>query len=218
MKELRLNQETMSSSQLSELLSYDKSEINRKIRNMFRDEIAHGDFPPAILNPNGAVSEYYLPEIETHMFVAKNDIGHLRNLVEYWVKRKSKHLAISVPQNFAQALQLAADQQKQLEYKDELIIASNEASIKAGEVIIREFVKSTDIIEVGEKLFYKWLRDQKIILMHSNEPYQHYVTRGFFTYRPSDEKINGKYRHTIRITPRGKVWLAAKYMKLQDGE
>jgi len=143
------------------------------------------------------------------MFVAKHDIDYLEKVIEFWIAKGKKQL----PQNFAQALQLAADQAKEIEYKNELIIASNEASIKAGEILIREFVKSTDIIELGEKLFYKWMRDQKIILMNSNEPYQHYVARGFFTYRPSDEKINGKFRHTLRVTARGKVWLAAKYMK-----
>ena len=112
--------------------------------------------------------------------------------------------------------ELAQKQAKQIEVKDSLIVASNEASIKAGEILIREFVKSVDIILIGEKQFYQWMRDQKIILHGRNEPYQNYVKAGFFTYKPTEEMYGGKFRYTLRVTPRGKIWLAAKYMAYID--
>ena len=120
-----------------------------------------------------------------------------------------------IPQTFAEALQLAADQQKEIERKDQLIIASNEASIKAGEILVREFVKSNDLIDIGEKKFWQWMREQKLV-SETNEPYQIYVTRGYFTFKPSDEEINGKFRYTLRITPRGKIWLANKWLNYID--
>ncbi len=136
----------------------------------------------------------------------------------------------AMPKTFAEALRLAADTQEKLEatqavvdhqkqslaFKDDLIVASNEASIKAGEILIREFVKSVDIIDLGEKQFYQWMRDQKIVFSESNEPYQHYVKAGYFTYKPTEAMHGGKYRYTLRVTPRGKVWLAAKYLAYSD--
>ena len=136
----------------------------------------------------------------------------------------------ALPKTFAEALRLAADtqeklevaqtlvaqQQHALERKDALILASNEASIKAGEVLIREFVKSNDMVDLGEKKFFKWLHEQKIIFSERNEPYQSYVNAGYFTFKPSDIEINGRYRFTLRVTPRGRVWLAAKYMAYRD--
>lgn len=95
------------------------------------------------------------------------------------------------------------------------ILVSNEASIKAGEILVREFAKAQDIVEIVEKQFYQWMREQKII-SESNEPYQKYVTSGYFTYKPTEERHGGKFRYTLRITPRGKVWLAAKYMAYLD--
>jgi len=99
--------------------------------------------------------------------------------------------------------------------KDQIITASNEASIKAGEILVREFVKSNDLIDIGEKRFYQWMRDQGYIMEH-NEPYQEYVKRGYFTWKPTEERHGGQFRYTIRITPRGKVWLAARYMEYLD--
>jgi len=40
--------------------------------------------------------------------------------------------------------------------KDQLIIASNEASIKAGDIKVSEFCKSTDIIDLGRNQMYDW--------------------------------------------------------------
>jgi anti-repressor protein len=113
------------------------------------------------------------------------------------------------------ALEIIGKQQSSIAEKDNLILASNEASIKAGEILVREFVKSVDIVDLGEKQFYQWMKKHKLI-MDNRQPYQQYVNRGFFTWKPTEEKHGGEYRYTLRITPRGKVWLAAKYMSLLD--
>ena len=61
---------TMSSSQLADLLGYEKSEVNKKINSMFISEIA-GEKISRTLRANGQVDEYHLAEIETPMYVAK---------------------------------------------------------------------------------------------------------------------------------------------------
>lgn len=130
-----------------------------------------------------------------------------------------------VPQTFSEALKLAyeqsvvIDQQKQqIEEKDQYIVASNEASIKAGEILVREFVKSNDLIQIGQNEFYEWMREQGILLKNCREPDQRYVKRGYFTYKPSEEMHGGKFRYTLRITPRGKIWLARRYLDYLDSD
>jgi len=144
-------------------------------------------------------------------------------LWDYWNKGKAvnlRHVEPSqlVPQSYADALELAAKKIRECEAKDiviankdRLIMASNEASIKAGEILVREFAKSIDFIDVGQNKMYEWLRASKF-LMQNNEPYQHYVDFGWFTWKPSEKEINGEYRYTVRITPRGKVMLTKRYM------
>ena len=76
----------MSSTQLGELLNYEKKEVNRKIAAMFQAEIDGGKITPS-LDERGYVSEYHLPEIEAQMFAAKWNIQHLRKVVEYFVAK-----------------------------------------------------------------------------------------------------------------------------------
>jgi len=103
---------TMNSGELAELLCIERKEANRKIRDMFQPEIEGGIISPTF-RPNGQVDFYMLPEIESTMFVGKWHTPFLRKLSEYWVSRKDKQPRI--PANFAEALQLAADQAKALE-------------------------------------------------------------------------------------------------------
>ena len=221
MNNLALNQKTMTSIELSKMLAIEKKSLHRKIKEIFRSEIDGGIITPS-LDSRGYVASYLMPEIESKMLVARCDNSYLRTITEYWVnKSKTQH---QIPQTFSEALKLASDQAKtiekqiqSLENKDQLLLATNEASIKAGEILVREFVKSVDIIEIGEKLFYKWLRERKYITS-KNEPYQEFVTRGYFTYKPSKEEINGQFRYTLRVTARGKVWLSNKYLEFLDGE
>ena len=60
------------------------------------------------------------------------------------------------------------------------------------------------------------MRDQGYLLKGSREPSQKYVKLGYFTWKPSEEIHGGKFRYTMKVTPRGKVWLAAKYMAYLD--
>ncbi|WP_052700087.1 phage antirepressor [Methylocucumis oryzae] len=179
-----------------------------------------------------------IPESDVYRLVIRSKLESAEAFQDWLVEqvlpsiRKTGSYSMTgfnVPKTFAEALRLAADaqekleaaqaivekQQKTISVKDDLIRASNEASIKAGEILIREFVKSVDIINLGEKQFYQWMREQNII-MESREPYSEYVKAGYFTWKPTEIKHGGEYRYTLRVTPRGKVWLAAKYMAYID--
>jgi len=208
----------MSSTQLLELLHFSsKSSLNRAIRLMFKDEIDDAMLASSI-NANGTVNEYWLPEIESKMFVAKYDINYLRAITQFWIDRATPKFP-EAPKTYSESLFLAAKQQEQIEKqtreieaKDDLIIVSNEGSIKSGEILIREFCKSIDFIDIGEKKMFTWLKEKKL-LSPSNEPYQPYIGRGYFTYKPTKLEHNGQYRYTPRITPRGKIWLAARLLR-----
>ncbi|MCK9394258.1 MAG: antA/AntB antirepressor family protein [Methylobacter sp.] len=185
-------------------------------------------------NPNPPKDYAISIEFAKHIAMqARTDKSHLYR--QYMIDCENKCKAtqqLQVPQTFSEALKLAYEQsvvierqQKVIEEKDhsiankdQLIVASNEASIKAGEILVREFVKSNDLIDLGEKQFYEWMREQGILLKNGREPDQKYVKRGYFTYKPSEEMYGGKFRHTLRITPRGKVWLAGKYLAYLDSE
>jgi len=92
---------TMTSTELMNILvnedgqpKYEKKIINKKIRDMFSDKIDRETILPSI-NPNGTVAEYNLPETESIMFVAKNDIIYLEKISEFWKDKNHKPMSMS---------------------------------------------------------------------------------------------------------------------------
>lgn len=83
------DQNRVSSSQFAELLGYEKKEINKKIRNMFSEEIASGKIP-CTLYRKGRVDDYFLPEIESIIFASKWNVDFFRSIIKFW-KEDSKH-------------------------------------------------------------------------------------------------------------------------------
>ena len=83
--------ETMSSTQLAEMLGYEKKEINKKVRAMFGDEVAREKFYPALDSQN-RVNYYNLPELESKMFVAKHDIQYLEMITQYWIDKSKPQI------------------------------------------------------------------------------------------------------------------------------
>ena len=105
MKDLIEMKETMTSSNLAELLKYEKKEINKKIRDMFQAKIDTGVISSLVeytgLN-KGKVKEYNLPELESKMFVAKHDINYLEKITQYWIDKKPQ-----TPKTYLEAMEAA---------------------------------------------------------------------------------------------------------------
>jgi phage antirepressor YoqD-like protein len=175
----------------------------------------------------GYVSDFFLNHEHTLTLITGYEIKARHTINKRWLELEEER---KLPSNYVEALEcliasekekenayLKIEQQnKKLENKDALILASNEASIKAGEILIRQFVKEQDLIDMGQNQFFKWMDDQNITFGPNHEPYQKYIKLGYFTYKPSVEEYGGKVRHQIRVTPRGKAWLACKYIAWLD--
>jgi hypothetical protein len=139
-KELILNKETMSSTQLSELLHYDRKEINKKIRSIFAEKIYRGiiSITP---RPNGQVEEYYLPELESKMLVAKHDDKYLEQITQYWIDRNKPVMKTRLELAKEQVALLEDLERKELEVKElkvELDESHHWASIKKVEALTGE--------------------------------------------------------------------------------
>ena len=226
----------MSSLEIAELTGKEHSKVMADIRQVLDEAgIGYADFGGSYsTKQNKVLSCFYLPRYECDLVVSGYSVLYRAAIISRWHELETEKIKneISLPSNYIEALQalvvsetekeelrlISAGQASQIEHqtevikqKDQYVIASNEASIKAGEILVREFCKSVDIVDIGEKQFYQWMRDKGIV-SENNEPYSQFVKAGYFTYKPTEEMHGGKYRYTIRITPRGKVWLASKYL------
>lgn len=116
-----------------------------------------------------------------------------------------------VPKTYADALQLAANQAKEIELKNNEI---KELAPKAevydliseskGLKTVKEVAKE---LGTGEHRLFAWLRDQHI-LMRSNIPYQKYIEQGYFEVKSRHmPNLLQNYSQTF-ITGKGETWLA----------
>jgi phage antirepressor YoqD-like protein len=121
MNQISVNVKTMSSTQLGDLLNYDKSTTNRKVKEMFQPEIVGGVITSTI-RENGQVTEYHLPEIEAQMFAAKWNIKHLRKVVEFFVSASKEQSEFNIPTTLSGALKLAGELAETVELKEALLL------------------------------------------------------------------------------------------------
>lgn len=100
--------------------------------------------------------------------------------------RRTGTYSVGIPQTFAEALRLAADQQERLEEQRRLLeiakpkaeffdqVASSKDAIQIGDA-----AKVLNISGIGRNRLFAILRD-KGVLMQGNIPYQTYIDKGYF--------------------------------------
>ena len=166
---------------------------------------------------NGRPSIEYIITIDMAKelaMVENNEKGRQARRYFIEVEKRAKQNIYQLPQNFSEALRLAADLEEKnqklknkITQKDEIIVTVAELNIKAGEVSFADFAKNLAIKGLGRNNIIDFCKARGY-LRENREPYQPYVNRGYFVRKPSKEKINGEIRYTTYLTPRGTVWLA----------
>jgi len=164
--------------------------------------------------------EYYVSTDMGKMLGMVENTEKGREVRQYFIDaEKNNH---QIPQTLPDALRAYAIEVEKnetliesIKIKNDLIIASNEANIKEGEISIREFVKTNDAINIGGNKFFEWMRNNNIIFKDDRKPKQPYVDNGWLTWKFSKEEINGQKRRELKVTSRGQLSLAKKFMKFR---
>jgi phage antirepressor YoqD-like protein len=186
---------TMSSSQLCDLLGYEKSEVNKKINSMFISEIA-GEKISRTLRPNGQVDEYHLPEVETHMFVAKWDISHLRKVVNFFVSK---------PETPEQLLARAVISAQSVIEEKNLLLEQAKPAIELHESIVNDdgtlsMQEAGKGLQVKPNKFIEWLVESRYV-DYKRIAYQSKLNAGYLVLSTTEH--NGKPRTNTRVTGKG---------------
>lgn len=102
------------------------------------------------------------------------------------IRRSGKYKGQMVPQTFAEALRLAANQQEKIEHQSAKLAEQQPKAEFYDRVTqsddtydIGEVAKMLNIPMVGRNNLFKVLRKMRL-LMENNRPYQRYVDRGYF--------------------------------------
>jgi anti-repressor protein len=134
----------------------------------------------------------------------------------------------SLPQTFAEALQLAADQQKQIEEKQRQLelqqpkvlfadsVATSEKSILIAD--LAKIIKQNGV-DVGQNRLFEWLRNAGFLLKkgnYYNTPSQIAMEMGLFEIKEQTiNKPDGDIivKLTTKVTGKGQVYFINKFIK-----
>ncbi|MDF4625023.1 phage antirepressor KilAC domain-containing protein [Vibrio parahaemolyticus] len=213
---------TMSSREIAELTKKDHKNVLRVIRSLIDGQVLVAQIEPLKFEYRGQLFDYFeLGKRDSLVVVARLSPEFTAAVVDRWQELEKKS-QVSVPATFAEALQLAANQAKELEAKNQqLAIAAPKAEFAdavAGAdkgVLLGQFAKA---VGLGPIAIFRILRELKIFISRGNSynlPYQEFVERGYFTVKQGTYETNSETRisHTAMVTGKGEIWLRKKLIE-----
>jgi len=206
-------QPTMSSREIADLVESRHADVVRSIQKMISDGIIEGYTPQAYTHPqNGQTYEcYMLNKRDSYVVVARFSPEFTARIVDRWQELEKQ----AIPQTFAQALRLAAEQQEQIEAQ-QLLIEQQKPAVEFVERYVE--AKSTKglrevakVLGAKEKEFVSFLIQEGIMFRQGKAllPYASLQHHGYFEVKTGES--NGFAYHQSKFTPQGIAWIAKKW-------
>lgn len=139
----------------------------------------------------------------------------------------------AVPQTFAEALRLAANQaeqieaqQKQLEAQAPKVLFAQSVETSSSSILIGELAKlmKQNGVDIGEKRLFNWLRENEYLCSFGsryNQPSQKAMDMGLFEMKKTTiTKPNGDVMvaTTTKVTGKGQVYFINKFLHNQESK
>lgn len=191
--------------------------IMRMLEYGFTENVDYQCLYKNVPMPNGgfkqAIDDYAL-SIECAKEISmlqRNDKGKQARLYFIDCEKQLMQPKYQLPKSFSEALQLAADQAKQLELQSAQIkelepkaeVYDNIANAD-NNISLNEAAKS---IGIGRNLMMQRMRATKILLAN-NTPPQHLLNAGYFVVKITNLDHLGRNQPTTFVTPKGLIWLS----------
>lgn len=191
-----LSKETMSSLQIAEITGKRHDAILRDIKNLLKQDVdAHNFVGVEYTDKKGEKRPCYELTKKGCLILASGYNARLRErIIDRWeeLETEKQQGGFAIPQSFSEALQLAADQARQIEEQQKAIEQKDarisklqpkadfaDAAFQAeGKVDIGQAAKILKL-PFGRNTLFKKLKE-KGILFGRNEPKQKYVDAGYF--------------------------------------
>ena len=180
---------------------------------------------------NKQVKMYRLPKREALIVISGYDVKLRAKIIDKLeeLENKLRNGNFAIPQTFAEALSLAAEQARQLqaleaanmEQAEQLaeqapkVAFANAYSASNGCMLIRDYAKylRQKGVDIGEKRLFEWLRFNGYLTYRNNFPTQKAMDLQLFNVQAGSytnskgEIIN---THTSKLTPKGQVYFLRK--------
>ena len=219
---LSLNQKenatlTMSSREIAQITESRHRDVCLSIRNLMNKGVIGGyTESPYTHEQNGQVYyEYHINKRDTYVIVAQFSPEFTARLVDRWQELESQQ-AVRLPQTFAEALRLAAEQAEIIESQDKQLadqapkVAFVDHYIDVGtSKSLRETAK---ILNFPEKMMIECLLRDRVLYRQSGNllPYQTVHSKELFTVKTGTAEHGHNFTQT-RVTGKGIEWIAQRY-------
>lgn len=225
-------QETMTSLQIAEVTGKNHKDVLRSIREMENawTKITGRNFALSTYTDRSGKSNpcYSLNKTECLYIATKFNDEARAKLVIRWEELERQNAQPSIPQNFAEALRLAATQQEQLEaQRAELEAAApkvafaNAMLASKNSCLVGELAKiiSQNGYTIGQNRLFQWLRENGYLGKcgeYYNIPNQRHIEQGLFEVKRSTRSGSSGELYNItttKATPKGQEYFLQKFIK-----
>jgi len=217
------NDLTMSSREISSVTGAPHESVLKTVRRLIAEGIVSGNETPYQHPQNGqCYTEFWLSFRDT-MVVASGYSAELRaRIIDRWqaLEAVPSAPAPAVPQSFAAALRLAAEQQDVIDAQAAQLAAAAPAvefvERYADSTGTKGFRQVAKLLGAKENLFREFLIEQKILYRLGSEltPHAQHIDAGRFCVKAGTAD-SGHAFNSARFTPKGVTWVAGEWAKHQ---
>lgn len=214
------NEPTMTSREIADLVESRHDSVKRTIDRLVDNLVIA--CPPLVEYLDGLnrpASEYRINKRDSYVIVAQLSPVFTARLVDRW-QELEQGAAVKVPQSFAEALQLAADQAKCIEQQAKQIEAAQPALQFVGRYVesssgAKGFREVCKVLKAKEPEFRDFLQDSKIMyrLGGAWTAYQNHIDAGRFEVKTGT--ANDRAYSQAKFTAKGVEWIAGEWAKYQ---
>ena len=142
-------------------------------------------------------------------------------IIDRWMALEVAAPVLALPQSFADALRLAADQQDVIAAQAEQLAAAAPAvefvERYADSTGTKGFRQVAKLLNAKENEFREFLLDAKILYRLAGEltPHAHHIDAGRFCVKAGTAQVSGHAYNAARFTAKGVTWIAGEWAKHQ---
>jgi len=170
-------------------------------------------------------TEFRLNKRDSHILMARLSPELTGRLVDRWMELEAAKSApapvMTLPQTFAEALRLAADQQDVITAQAEQLAAAAPAvefvERYADATGTKGFRQVCKLLGANEAQFREFLIEERIMYRLGGEltPHAPHIDAGRFCVKTGTAQVSGHAYNAARFTPKGVTWVAGEWAKWQ---
>lgn len=215
---------TMSSREIADLVEKRHDNVLRTVETLAaRRVITLPQFEEVSSDGPGprAIGQYRIGKRDSYVVVAQLSPEFTARLVDRWQELEAQAVALAVPQSFAAALRLAADQQDVIAAQAEQLAAAAPAvefvERYADSTGTKSFRQVAKLLGAKEPEFRRFLHSEKIMYPLGGEwtPHAHHIDAGRFCVKAGTAQVSGHAYNAARFTSKGVTWIAGEWAKHQ---